>query len=72
MFVFKQQQNLGQRSDDSNMHLHASHQVALTAVNSKAVVLLLLVHYLSRDMRFLTMWYVRPANTQTSLHIRTV
>ena len=28
--------------------------------------------YLSRDMRFPTMWYVRPAKAQTSLHIRAV
>ena len=28
--------------------------------------------YMSRDMRFLTMWYVQPAKAQTSLHIRAV
>ena len=27
---------------------------------------------LSRDMRFSTMWYVRPAKPQTSLRIRAV
>ena len=27
---------------------------------------------LSRDMRFPTMWYVRPAKPQISLHIRAV
>ena len=26
--------------------------------------------YLSRDMRFPTMWYVRPTKPQISLHIR--
>ena len=29
-------------------------------------------HDLSRDMRFSTMWYVRPAKAQTSLRIRAV
>ena len=29
-------------------------------------------YYLSRDMRFPTMWYVRPANPQISLRIRAV
>ena len=28
--------------------------------------------YLSRDMRFPTMWYVRPATPQISLRIRAV
>ena len=28
--------------------------------------------YMSRDMRFPTMWYVRPAEAQTSLRIRAV
>ena len=28
--------------------------------------------YLSRDMRFQTMWYVRPAKPQISLRIRAV
>ena len=28
--------------------------------------------HLSRDMRFPTMWYVRPAKAQTSLRIRAV
>ena len=28
--------------------------------------------YLSRDMRFQSMWYVRPAKAQTSLRIRAV
>ena len=28
--------------------------------------------HLSRDMRFPTMWHVRPAKTQTSLRIRAV
>ena len=28
--------------------------------------------YLSHDMRFPTMWYVRPAKAQTSLYIRAV
>ena len=30
------------------------------------------VGYMSRDMRFPTMWYVRPAKAQTSLRIRAV
>ena len=30
------------------------------------------IPYLSRDMRFPTMWYVRPAKPQTSLRIRAV
>ena len=29
-------------------------------------------NYLSRDMRFPTMWYVRPAKPQISLRIRAV
>ena len=29
-------------------------------------------YHLSRDMRFRTMWYVRPAKPQTSLRIRAV
>ena len=29
-------------------------------------------HDMSRDMRFPTMWYVRPAKAQTSLRIRAV
>ena len=28
-----------------------------------------IILYVSRDMRFPTMWYVRPARDQTSLHI---
>ena len=28
--------------------------------------------YLNRDMRFPTMWYVRPTKAQTSLRIRAV
>ena len=40
-FVLQQQQNLGQRFGTSEMHL--STQVALAAVRSKAVVLLLLI-----------------------------
>ena len=31
-----------------------------------------LILELSRDMRFPTMWYVRPAKLQTSLRLRTV
>ena len=38
----------------------------------KAMILLLLIYYLSRDMRFPTMWYVRPAKAQISLCIRAV
>ena len=41
MFVFHQKQNLEQRFGTSKMHLSSS--VALTAVRSKAVVLLLLI-----------------------------
>ena len=29
-------------------------------------------NYMSSDMRFPTMWYVRPAKPQISLHIRAV
>ena len=29
-------------------------------------------HYVSRNMRFPTMWYLRPAKAQTSLRIRAV
>ena len=32
----------------------------------------LVINKMSRDMRFLTMWYVRPAKPQISLHIRAV
>ena len=31
-----------------------------------------ITQHMSRDMRFPTMWYVRPAKAQTSLRIRTV
>ena len=41
MFVFQQQQNLGRRFGTSKMHL--SSPVALAAVPSNAVVLLLLI-----------------------------
>ena len=41
-FVLKQQQNLGQRFGTSKMHL--TPLVALAAVSSKAVALLLLFH----------------------------
>ena len=30
------------------------------------------IHHVSRDMRFLTMFHVRPAKAQTSLRIRAV
>ena len=30
------------------------------------------LQYRSRDMRFPIMWYVRPANAQTSLRVRAV
>ena len=33
---------------------------------------MILDKYLSRDMRFPTMWYVRPAKAHTSLRIRAV
>ena len=33
---------------------------------------LLILLYMSRNMRFPTMWYMRPAKTQISLRIRTV
>ena len=41
-FVLQQQQNLGRRFGTSKMHLSPS--LALAAVRSKAVVLLLLIH----------------------------
>ena len=39
---------------------------------SEPMVLINCTEYTSRDMRFPTMWYVRPAKAQTSLRIRTV
>ena len=45
---------------------------SLTVVNLKSRVSIAQDIYMSRDMRFPTMWYVRPAKPQISLRIRAI
>ena len=49
-----------------------TNMTAFVSADSLKMVMLTATSYLSRDMRFPTMWYVRPAKTQTSLRIRAV
>ena len=51
--------------DQEIQHPHTADQP--TTLQGRAAT-----EHLSHNMRFLTMWYVRPAKTQTSLCIRAV
>ena len=47
----------------------SSLNIVKTAKTGPGSKILDMIQYLSRDMRFPTMWYVRPAKAQTSLRI---
>ena len=60
-------------NDISNVQAHVKTScgnVNIEEIRAYAELALLSYPYLSRGMRFPTMWYVRPAKSQTSLRIR--
>ena len=53
-------------------YINQNYLLKLVIVTNIGVLIIKPLKQLSRDMRFPTMWYVRPAKPQTSLRIRAV